>query len=203
MSVAMSGASMAKNLSLTGAIVSGAVASSCCFGPLVLAALGVGGVGAFAKLAAFRPYILSSTVALLAAGFYLTYRKPRDCGCERRGANRPGKVGLWIAAVLVLLVALAPTLLARGLDPRATAAPSGVATETVAIKVAGADCQACAVHLKKALAKVGGFHSLELDVPSQTIVVTYEPAPGRLDAYLAAIDALGYEATVEQKAAAR
>ena len=199
----MAGESTAKNLSLTGAILSAGAAASCCLGPLVLGALGIGGAGAFARLAALRPYILGITVALLAVGFYLTYRRPRDCGCEHRVANRAGRVGLWIATVLVLLFAVAPALVARGLDQHATAAAPGVATETVAIRVEGADCEACAVHLKRALAKVGGFHDLVLDVLSQTITVTYEPEPGRLEAYVAAIDALGYEAVIKGKAAAR
>jgi len=193
--------SRAQNLSLAGALLSAVAASSCCLGPLLLAALGLGGAGAFATLAAFRPYILGVTAALLAAGFYLTYRTPRAasgdaCGCERRNTRRAGKVGLWIAAALVLLFAASPTLLARALERPAKAAPSGVRTETVTLDVKGIDCEACAVPLRRALAKAGGFHALSLDVPSQTAAVTYEPAPGRLEAYVAAIDELGYEAAV-------
>ena len=69
-------------------------------------------------------------------------------------------------------------------------------TATAVIKVQGADCEACAAHLKAALNKVGGFRDLTLSVPSQSVTVTYEPAPGRLDAYVAAINDLGYEASV-------
>ncbi|HSQ67465.1 MAG TPA: heavy-metal-associated domain-containing protein [Polyangiaceae bacterium] len=193
--------SRAQRLSLAGAVLSAVAASSCCLGPLLLAALGVGGAGAFATLAAFRPYILGVTAALLAAGFYLTYRRPRAasadaCGCERRTTRRAGRVGLWLAAALVLLFAASPTLLARALDRPAKAAPSGVRTETVTFDVKGIDCEACAVPLRRALAKVGGFHALSLDVPGQTAAVLYEPAPGRLEAYVAAIDELGYEAAV-------
>lgn len=193
--------SNAKKLTLGGAILAAVAASSCCIGPLILAALGIGGAGAFATIAAYRPYILGVTAVTLGAGFYLTYRGPRAvegdaCGCERPRANRAGRVGLWIATLLVVLFTVSPTLLAKALDHTPSTVPSGVVTETATIKVAGADCEACAIHLRAALSKVGGFHGLALDIPSQTIAVTYEPAPSRLEAYVAAIDELGYEATI-------
>lgn len=116
-----------------------------------MAALGIGGAGAFAVLAAWRPYALGATASLLGLGFYLTYRKPRTardaCGCERPRANRAGRVALWVATAVVLLVAASPRLLAA------------VSTEGQVRAVPG--------------------ESLER---------------GRLDAYVAAIDALGYEA---------
>src|SRR5260221_14472583 len=93
----------AKKFTLGGAILAAVAASACCIGPLVLAALGIGGAGAFAALGAYRPYILAGTAVLLAGGFYLTYRKPRAavegdaCGCEKPKASRAGRIGLWIA----------------------------------------------------------------------------------------------------------
>lgn len=69
-----------------------------------------------------------------------------------------------------------------------------VATTTLAVK--GIDCEACAVPLRIALAKVGGFHDLTLDIAKQTITVGYTPAAGRLAAYVAAINELGYEANL-------
>jgi mercuric ion transport protein len=196
--------SRAQRLSLAGALLSALAASSCCLGPLLLAALGAGGAGAFAAMASLRPYILAVTLALLAAGFYLTYRRPRAaagdaCGCERPRASRAGRVGLWVATALVLLLAASPTLLAKALDRPAKAATSEARTERLTIVVKGVDCQACAVPLRGALAKVGGLHDLALDVPTQTATVTYEPAPGRAEAYVAAIDGLGYEAALRAR----
>src|SRR5579875_1214121 len=90
----------AKKLTLGGAVLAALAASSCCIGPLILAALGIGGAGAFAVIGAYRPYILGVTAVLLAGGFYLTYRKPRAsavggdaCGCEQPSpkAGRAGK----------------------------------------------------------------------------------------------------------------
>jgi hypothetical protein len=53
------------------------------------------------------------------------------------------------------------------------------------------------------MTSVGGFHDLKLDIPNQTVLVTYEPAPGRLQAYAKAIeDETGFEVTLPANATA-
>jgi len=199
-----------KTLSLAGAVLAAMAASACCIGPLLLALLGVGGAGALATLGAYRPYLLVLTVALLAWGFYLTYRRPRRavvtaalgdgdaCGCARPKAGLAGRIGLWIATVLVVVFATAPSVLARIAERGGSAvALAGDATlETAILHVQGIDCEACAAPLRRALTKVGGLRDLTLDVPAQNARLTYEPAPGRLQAYVVAIDDLGYEASL-------
>jgi mercuric ion transport protein len=114
---------------LTAASVGGAIAAAfasslCCLGPLVFAALGLGGAGLLVKLEAYRPYLAALTLVLLGAGFYLTYRRPRlapaaavgspACDCELPRANQLGRVMLWIATVVVVGFLSFPYL-ARGL----------------------------------------------------------------------------------------
>jgi mercuric ion transport protein len=199
----------ARTFSLLGAVMAAIAASACCTGPLLLAFLGVGGAGTLAAFGAHRPLILALTAVLLGSGFYLTYRHPRRaagpgldgsdaCGCERPKASRAGRIGLWIATVLVALFAAAPTVLARSGERRG-GRPEMAATaaiETAIIHVQGVDCDACAAPLRRALTKVGGLRDLVLDVPAQNALITYEPSSGRLEAYLAAIDELGYEASL-------
>lgn len=202
----------AKKLTLGGALLAALAASSCCIGPLVLAALGIGGAGAFAAVGAYRPYILAATAVLLAGGFYLTYRKPRTapaegdaCGCEKPSpkAGRAARIGLWIATGMVVLFAAAPNLLAcfasRG-QQGVVATTAGASLKRATIYVEGMDCEACATHIRGALGKVGGFHDLTLDLKAQAITVAYEPAAGRLQAYVAAINDLGYEASLPASA---
>lgn len=197
--------SRARKLTIGGAVVSALAASSCCLGPLLLAAVGVGGAGAFAGIGAYRPYILAGTAALLAAGFYLSYRKPQAvsspaaCRCEtpNRAATRLGRIGLWLAATFVVSFALAPALIARFGETAAVPVAAGVKVETAMIGVQGIDCEACATPLRNAMIRVGGFHDLKLDIPAQSVHVSYEPAPGRLEAYAKAIeDATGYEVSL-------
>lgn len=98
---------------LAGSVVSGALASACCAGPLVLTLLGVSGGALAHRFEPLRPYLLLATYGLLAGAFYLTYR-PRQpvCGpgeeCAMPRASRLGKVGLWIGAFLVTVTTAFP-----------------------------------------------------------------------------------------------
>lgn len=196
---------IARRASVGGAVLAAVAASSCCIGPLVVAALGLGGAGAFAAIGAYRPHILVGTVGLLGVGYYLTYRKTKPtadaCGCATARpsiSGRAGKIGLWIATGMVVLFAAIPSVLAHVArqEVEVPVAP-GVPVETVTIHVQGIDCEGCATGLRKAMSGVGGLHDLKLDIPHQTVVVSYEPAPGRLEAYAKAIEAdTGFEVTL-------
>lgn len=94
-----------------GAVVAGFASALCCLGPLIFAALGIGGAGLLVKLEAYRPYFAAVTLALLGAGFYFTYRRPKAaaadategpaCDCALPRANRFGRVMLWVATLFV------------------------------------------------------------------------------------------------------
>ena len=105
-------------LTVAGAVVSGLLASVCCIGPLLLAALGIGGAGLLARFESYRPAFTAATFALLGAGFWLAYRKPKaiegdSCGCEYPKANRLGRALLWIAAAVAVVVWAAPYIIER------------------------------------------------------------------------------------------
>ena len=97
-----------------GAIGSAVAASICCFGPLVLAVLGLGGGALLLKFEPYRPHFLVATTLFLGAAFYLTYRRPAPEECEpgsacARSTNRKGqKIALWIVTVIVVLAAAFP-----------------------------------------------------------------------------------------------
>ena len=105
-------------LTVAGAVVSGLLASLCCIGPLLLAALGIGGAGLLARYEIYRPAFTAATFALLGMGFWLAYRKPKiiegdACGCEYPKANRLGRVLLWIAAAAAIVFWAAPYIIER------------------------------------------------------------------------------------------
>lgn len=102
-----------------GAIVAAFASSRCCLGPLLFAAVGLGGAGALASFEAYRPHLAALTLALLGAGFYFTYRRrprpqaavgPAGCHCELPRRKRFGRLALWIAAILVALLLAFPHL---------------------------------------------------------------------------------------------
>ena len=96
-----------------GAVVAAFAASACCLGPLVLTLAGIGGAASALALAPYRPWLLGLTTILLGSAFYLAYRRPaRECApgeaCEMPRANRAGRVLLWVATLVVGLVAAFP-----------------------------------------------------------------------------------------------
>ena len=109
-------ATSSSKLANAGAVGSAIAASICCFGPLLLALLGLGGGALLLKLEPYRPFFLGASALFLGAGFYLAYRPPVIEECESGSAcaspaNRKGqKLALWIVAAIVVLAAVFPYL---------------------------------------------------------------------------------------------
>ena len=97
-----------------GAMFAAVAASACCLGPVVFTAIGSGALAAAStKLAPVRPLFLALTLVLLGVGFYRTSRVPHTGDACAGGAcppdvNRKARVVLWIAAIVVVLVASFP-----------------------------------------------------------------------------------------------
>ncbi len=109
-------------ITTTGGLLAAFLASLCCVGPLVLTALGIGvgatgflagTAGALKALLPYRPVFIGLTGLLLGAGLYLTYRSPKvECAagttCAPLSGRRRGRLILWIASALALVLILAP-----------------------------------------------------------------------------------------------
>ncbi len=106
-----------------GGLITAFLASICCIGPVVFAALGVGvgatgflaGTAGFLKvLLPYRLWFIGLTVLLLGLSFYLAYRKPKSAVCAPGQVCAPGATSgtnrtlLWVLAVLALGLLLAP-----------------------------------------------------------------------------------------------
>jgi hypothetical protein len=65
------------------------------------------------RLEPLRPFMLALTGVLLAGAFYSVYRRPADAACDANGVcpphrNRRAKQLLWVATVIVILLAAFP-----------------------------------------------------------------------------------------------
>ena len=106
-----------------GGLSTALLASVCCIGPLVFAALGVGvgatgflaGTAGFLKgLLPYRPAFIGLTILLLGISFYLAYGKSRSAACapgvactsESRSVGN--RTWFWIMAAFALVLILAP-----------------------------------------------------------------------------------------------
>jgi mercuric ion transport protein len=95
------------SLFAAGGLLGALAASSCCVLPLLLFSVGVSGawIGSLTALAPYQWIFATITVAFIAAGFYLVYRKPSvvcadEDGCARPLPNRLVKIALWVATAL-------------------------------------------------------------------------------------------------------
>jgi copper chaperone CopZ len=203
--------------SLVGAVVAALAASACCLGPAILAIVGLSGVGLAATLAPYRPIFLGVTAALLGAGFYLSYRKPKvaapagagaggatgdaccdTAGCEMPRAARSGRKLLWFSTLLVVAFAAYPYVAGAFAKTSASGTAAPVASAATArIHVDGMTCEECVTQITTDLTKVKGVIKAEVSFSDSIARVTYDPAQVKPDAFLPVIDKLGYTARVD------
>lgn len=187
---------MDKKLVGLAALACAGLASICCLGPLIVTALGLSGLGLAAGLAGYRTAFLLLTGAVLAAGFYLTYRKRQvacaDGRCEFRSASPTAKAALWLITAGALAMATFPNWSARVLPGADAAVPAGA--QILNLKIAGMDCAACVVSIEKSVKKVPGVYSVQVDFDRglATVVADRQARP---QAVVQAVQAAGYRAT--------
>lgn len=97
-----------ENSFLLGGIFASIVASACCVGPLVFAALGLTSAGLISRLEPFRGIFSLVTLVLLGVTFYLTYRKKSahecvsDSYCANTSSGKVKKRILWTVAIFII-----------------------------------------------------------------------------------------------------
>ena len=104
-----------------GALVAGGLAallaSTCCLGPLVLVALGIGGawVANLTALEPYRPLFIGAALGALFFAYRRIFRPVQDCKpgevCVLPQVRRASKVVFWIVAALVLVALAFPYVL--------------------------------------------------------------------------------------------
>lgn len=76
-------------------------------------------------------------------------------------------------------------------------APLNPATDNTAkLGAGGMYCEECPRTVRAALDRVGGVRRFEADLSAQTVTVGYERVPGRLEAYVKAIEGAGYRSGI-------
>lgn len=111
------GESVQADLVAAGGILAALVTGACCVIPFALFMLGIGGAW-MSNLTALKPYqpvFAAITFGFLAYGYYAVYWKPKKvCAeggyCASPKSNRLAKIGLWTAAVLVVIALSFPRI---------------------------------------------------------------------------------------------
>lgn len=79
----------------------------------------------------------------------------------------------------------------------ALSAPAWAATQTVTLSVTGMTCAACPITIKKALNKVEGVETIEVNLEKKEALVTFDDAKTTVEALLEATKNAGYPSTVQ------
>ncbi|MBI4395793.1 MAG: cation transporter [Elusimicrobia bacterium] len=183
-----------------GAVVSAALASVCCLGPLVLVALGLGGVGLAAGMAPYRPFFLGLTAVFLGFAFYRTYRKREtacaDGRCELRSGSKTMKAALWAVTVAAAGLAAFPQLPGFLFSGQRVTASADL--QTVGLKISGMHCAACATSIEKSLKQVPGVKAASVDFDGGEAVVQLRPGSVPAEDMVKAVQAAGpYTAEIQ------
>jgi mercuric ion transport protein len=102
------GIALGSALGAVGAALTAALATLCCAGPAVVAVIGAGGALTAAQIEPYRPYLLTGAIALLALGFWRSYRPaPSGAACSVR-TGRVVRPILWLSAIITLASIIAP-----------------------------------------------------------------------------------------------
>ena len=88
----------------------------------------------------------------------------------------------------------------KGSGPETEAAPTPSAhAATAGYRVEGVACESCAKRLRAGLMKVDGIKSVSVDVAAKHVTVDYDAATTDAQRIRAAIEALGFTATKDEK----
>lgn len=188
-----------------GTVISAILASSCCWLPLVLLAVGVSGAGIASALGAYRPIFMVVTFGFLAMAFYFTYRPRRnapgqadccapgatqtaDCCAPQPGAGPsvgalPGRRGVNMMALnkvmLWIVAALAVAFLFFPGYFNSMLIPGGgefTADMTrTTLRVGGMTCEGCVPPAVKAIREAPGVLAVAIDYPAERATIGTAP----------------------------
>jgi len=181
-------------------ILSAVIASTCCVGPLLLLAIGVGSGAVF--IGRYHWFFIIAGIAILTWAWakYLCEKTVCDCEHKPMDGRRSGMATLLIATLLVVGFA--------GLNlSRYVFASAPVAAQTdlsnglhrIVVPVEGLSCVTCEIPVRHALRKIDGVKSVQVSAASKTATVDYEPAKTNPKQLVAAINSTGYRATLPTK----
>ena len=94
--------------SLTAGVLAALGATACCFGPLLLVTLGLGGawVSSLRALEAYQPVFAALTLAFIGFAFYRLYLQPRRCApdevCAVPAVQKRQRFVFWLVVAIVV-----------------------------------------------------------------------------------------------------
>jgi copper chaperone CopZ len=184
------------SLPIFGSIILAIITHLCCIGPVVLAVLGVGGAGLFAKFANLRPYFMGMTGVFLGLAFYLTYKKRKvrcnDGTCKIRRAPKWNKIVLWAGTILVVFFLAFPSLVGSLNTSSGNHQMKGEISEVI-IPVEGMTCSGCEFNIENAVKKLDGIIKVKADHQKGEVNIKFEEGKVNINDMVKTINKTGYK----------
>ena len=175
-------------------------ASLCCVGPVLLAVLGLGGLGAGAFIGTYHWYFIGGAAGLLGIAWYSYLREKRRCETERceMVGGKLTRITLPLATVAVVaFFGLNLYTYAGNEGPSLVSAAYG---ETATIPVEGMTCYSCTVHVESSLQDIDGVGEVKASVPNKSVTVNYDPKKISVQQLVEAVNKTGYRASLPDRA---
>lgn len=183
-------------------ILSAVLAATCCIGPLLLVAVGLGAGAAF--IGRYHWFFLIGGTALLTWAWTKYFLEKPICDCEHKLMHGRGStfIALLIGSAVVIgfgALNISRYTLASG--PVQVQAPTQIASglNRVVIPMEGVTCVTCEIPVRFALKRIDGVKSVQVNATSKTVTVDYEPAKTNPEQLVAAINSTGFRATLPNK----
>ena len=185
------------------AALSSVLASACCGLPLLLLAVGLGGLGLGSFLGTYHWYFTGAGILLLAGAWIVFLREKarlRAAGHEIRHARMtPALLAVATAAVLGfggLNVASALGWGSKARDVRNASSGSHGELAQVVLPVEGMTCVTCEWGIEKALGKLDGVVEAKASSSEHKVLVRYVPGKVSFEQMIEAVDSTGYKASM-------
>ena len=211
-----SGSNKGEKIAKVGTIISAIMASSCCWLPLVLLAVGVSGAGIASTMEAYRPLFIVITFGFLGAAFYFTYRPKKAAttgahGCCATGPTRgedccaqatKGRFSmmtlntamLWVVTAMAVAFLLFPSYVGTLIGTGDESVVTSDMNQAV-IKVEGMTCEGCSTTVAQAIRSVAGVQGVTVTYAKrEAIVGTASSQPIPKGEIIAALKKAGYGA---------
>ncbi len=184
-------------------VLSAVLASACCGLPLLLLAVGLGGLGLGSFLGTYHWYFTGAGILLLAGAWFIFLKEKarlRAVGHEIRHARMtPVLLAVATAAVLGfggLNVKSALGLGSKARDVRNASSGSNGELAQVVLPVEGMTCVTCEWGIEEALGKLDGVVEAKASSSEHKVLVRYVPRKVSFEQMIEAVDSTGYKASM-------
>ena len=181
-------------------IASAFLASLCCVGPVLLAVLGLGGLGLGAFIGAYHWYFIAGAGILLGLAWYAYLKERRRCETERceMVGGKLTRITLPLATLAVVGFFGLNLYTYAGTDEQTAGLVSTAPAQTV-IPVEGMTCYTCTVTVEHSLQSLKGVEKARASVPGKSVTVSYDPQKVSIEQLVEAVTKTGYRARLPEK----